>query len=102
MVIISFLILAEELQHKQMLERFNLFADVTQDGKKYMTYSSFASCITNKEPGEKPSPVNEDLAVMFGFADANGDKLISLKEYSFFLTLLTSNAVELQTQFNVF
>jgi Ca2+-binding EF-hand superfamily protein len=92
-------ILAEELRMEQMHERFDAFADIAVEGAKFMSYQAFVDSIINKVPSVHVNPIPADLEVMFNLADTNGDRLISFKEYSFFVTLLSCNARELKTNF---
>lgn len=83
-----------------MRERFELFADVTTNkGKKYLSYQAFVDSILNKQPTQSVKQIPEEIVVMLALADRNGDRLISFKEYSFFISLLSCNAREIQSAF---
>jgi len=98
-------------------KQFLKFADIDINGEKLMSADAFVRSLISSK-ADVPSWVafprrdgkllvdkrlsDESLKLMFSYADANSDGMISFDEYSLFLTLLNSTKKQLKLAFQMF
>lgn len=98
-------------------KQFLKFADIEVSGEKYLSAEAFVTSLISHK-ANVPSWVafprrdgkllvdkrlsDESLKLMFSYADANSDGMISFDEYSLFLTLLSSTRRQLKLAFQMF
>eukprot|EP00698_Gefionella_okellyi_P022351 TRINITY_DN7394_c0_g1_i1.p1 TRINITY_DN7394_c0_g1~~TRINITY_DN7394_c0_g1_i1.p1 ORF type:complete len:419 (-),score=121.46 TRINITY_DN7394_c0_g1_i1:45-1301(-) len=80
---------------------FSTFASKSRKGKKYMTPDDFMrSLIPNYNMADRPNKKFDDS--IFLLADADGDGLISFREYLFFTRLLATPVQNIELAFKMF
>ena len=83
--------------------RFNHYASIRKNGKRYMTPEDFLLSLLaspKKELDDKAAA--DDIKALFGVVDRNDDGKISFREYSVLMVLLATSLCDFELAFRMF